>query len=170
MIFTTHIGVNASPEQAWKIVGAEFATIGDWLSVLRSSHIEGPVETGAERVCVLPNGNVSREKLLSFDPDKRRYPYQATSGIPAFIKGATNAWSVAETGPITTRVTSRAEIALKWWSLPILPLFYVGLKFTLSRVKHVLVYAIENQRPHPRVLAQKTKNAREPLSKSPENA
>lgn len=170
MIFTTEIDVNVPADQAWAFLTEEFGTIGNWLSVLRSSRSDAPLAIGTERLCVLPNGKVSSEELITFSPQEKQYTYRATSGIPAFVRGATNTWTVTHLKPEQSRITSSAKIALAWWAVPITPMFYLGLKFTLGRVKHELQYAIEQGAPHPRVLRQQAKYLAKSAVNTPNNA
>ena len=62
-----------------------------------------------------------KEKLIHFDREAMTYEYVGTEGMPWFVTGAQNRWSVIANGEAKSVVKSHAQLHLKWWLRPLAP-------------------------------------------------
>jgi hypothetical protein len=119
----TTLDLDASAAQTWRVLAERFGEVATFASGLQSSMLDRPVGTGAVRTCeTKPFGPFAAatltEKLVEFSPEAMRFTYVAGGGLPGFISGATNRWSVQALGPNHCRVVSHASIELVWWAVP----------------------------------------------------
>jgi hypothetical protein len=154
----TKFVINAPAQDAWQVLGRDFATIGQWASSIPSSHLEGELSVGAVRTCQsegfgpFPGGDF-KEELIQFDQDAMAFTYKGTEGMPWFMLSARNAWSVEPLGPEKCCVHSRASIVLVWWMRPLGPLLLAMMRGGMKDFGDDLTHQIEQGKPHPRKLA-----------------
>ena len=155
MNLESKITVNASAQEAWQVLGEQFGTISEWSAALQSSSLNGELQTGAVRTCTSSGfgpfpPTEAKEQLTHYDPNSLEFSYTALSGLPKFIKEASNAWSIQTVDAHQCIVYSRAKVKLAWWLTPLAWLFPLLLKKDMKKFIEELVYRIENGRPHPR--------------------
>jgi hypothetical protein len=156
--FRTEIELDVPASEAWRVLGEEFGSIGDWASGLRSSSLDREVEVGALRTCELrafgpfPSGQII-EELLEFDRHAMKFTYAPTSGMPPMFETAKNRWSVEPLGDDRCRVKSHASIDVNWWALPLAKLFGRGIRSGVDTFAEELRHRIEKGQAHPRKLA-----------------
>lgn len=143
--------------RVWEILGPQFGHIGEWASAITHSASDPELDTcsttGAGRTCRsgVPGVGQVHEQLTAYDPDAMTLTYVATTGMPRFVKRATNTWTVTSAGPErcsvtiapqleTSGVISKAFMAMFAWNLT-----RVGRR-TLDDLRH---YA-EHDEPSPR--------------------
>ncbi len=154
----TEVELDVAASEAWRVLGEEFGSVGDWASGLRSSSLDREVEVGALRTCELrafgpfPSGRIV-EELLEFDRDAMRFTYTPTSGMPPMFQDARNRWSVESLGPDRCRVRSHASVDVHWWALPLAKFFGRGIRSGVDTFAEEMQHRIEKGQAHPRKLA-----------------
>ena len=143
--------------EAWVLVGERFGDIGTWAATVSSSSMDGPVAPGAVRTChvrgfgPMPAG-VVRERLITFDPVARSLSY-AGEGLPSFITGAVNRWSVHPQGEGSCVVRVHATLTVH----PLVRPFGSWLRRRMGKdaaaVLEELVHHLVTGRPHARKVA-----------------
>lgn len=98
--------VNAPYQEVWRILALEFHRVGEWASVIANSQInaDATAPEGADiggRVCVVPGFGDVKESFTAYDEDNLTFSYEATSGMPFFVKTAGNTWSLTPQGDKT---------------------------------------------------------------------
>lgn len=157
MELTTTIELDAPASAAWQVLGEEFGTIHTWSSSLSNSHLIGDLGVGAVRVCTgegfgpFPPGQV-RERLLAFDRDGMQFTYEATEGLPWFVRRARNRWRVEPLGSDRCAVTTHATVELAWWVRPVGFLLPRAMKAALNTFLDELRARVESE-ADPRALA-----------------
>ncbi len=68
------IQVDASPEQAWAVIG-DLASVTAWIPGVSQAKIDG-----LQRICTFENGMVQHESISNFSPDTFSYDYAIDSG------------------------------------------------------------------------------------------
>lgn len=155
MEFDTKIEVSAPAEKAWQVIGEQFGDISDWSATLESSFLKGILGVGATRTCKgkgfgpFPPSTIV-EKLTHFDPEKYQFTYEASKGLPAFIKKAKNAWSVETIDKDNCVIHTRAHVILSVWMKPFGWLLPMVLKRDMGLFTEELTYRVELGLPHPR--------------------
>lgn len=154
----TEVLLDVPATAAWKVLGEQFGSVGEWASGLRASSLDGDVRVGALRTCDLrafgpfPSGRIV-EQLLEFDRDTMKFSYAPTSGMPPMIDGARNRWSIEPVGAGRCRVRSHASVELRWWALPFAGFLARGIRTGVDTFVEEMRHRIELGRVHPRKVA-----------------
>ena len=112
MIIATHIDVAAPAGQVWAIVGPGFADVAAWTTVIAHSE---PTTTGDGRRCSvsgIPGVDEVVERLTAYDDSARTMTYVADTGLPGYVRHATNTWTVTPLGPDRSRVALDARVTV----------------------------------------------------------
>jgi hypothetical protein len=168
------ITINAPAQKVWRVLGHEFANIGQWVSAIPHSQavIDIPAPDGAEvagRVCAtaVPGFAAVREQFTYYDEQAMRFAYQASDGRPFFIKRAENHWAVRALGPQTSVVESRAELDLSLFpGVFLAPLLKLLMGRVAAQFSEELKYYVEHDRPHPRKLKAQQKHVQKAATRS----
>ena len=110
MEIKTTLDIDAPASAVWKVLGEQFADVGEWASSINKSSIDGPLGKGAVRTCDLkafgpvPAGKVT-EELTKFEHESRSLTYVVLSGVPGFMRFVENVWTVDELDDNRARVT-----------------------------------------------------------------
>jgi len=151
MQYVMQIEIDAPARAAWVVLGEQFGQVAQWTSTLDQSWLEGELGPGATRVCrssqsfgPFPPSTVT-ERLLQYDPAAMELRYEATQGIPAVFREATNHWRVEAMGDARCRVVSTARVRLAWWALPLAPLMRVMMKAPMRAFELEVRRAVEQQ-------------------------
>ena len=110
MIIAAHIDVAAPAEQVWALVGPGFADVGAWATVIAHSE---PTTAGDGRRCSvsgMPGVDEVVERLTAYDETARTLTYVADTGLPGYVRHATNTWTVTPLGPDRSRVAVDARV------------------------------------------------------------
>ncbi len=154
----TELELDVPASEAWRVLGEEFGSVGDWASGLRSSSLDREVEVGALRTCELrafgpfPSGQII-EELLEFDREAMKFTYAPTSGMPPMFEKAENRWSVEPLGNDRCRVRSHASVDVRWWALPLANFFGGRIRSSVGTFAEEMRHRIETGQAHPRKLA-----------------
>lgn len=104
--------INAPADKVWKVVGTDYAKVGDWASIVNVSG-ERLSNTGEleGRTCESTYGAV-RELITEFDEAAHLLKYEA-DGLPAMFKKGGNTWKVIPVNAHQSKVTMdlRMELA-----------------------------------------------------------
>ena len=71
---------------------------------MASTTLEGELGVGAVRHCVTAQSfgpfkaGTIKERLVEFNPLARAFAYEALSGLPSFVRGARNRWTIKQKG------------------------------------------------------------------------
>ena len=153
------IELDVSAQEAWNLLGEEFANVGDYASGVCKSSMDGELGVGATRACQtqafgpFPSLRIT-ETLTEFDRGAMKYAYAAGGDMPAMFPSSVNRWSVEPLGPNRCRVKSHASIQLEWWALPLAPVLRWSILSEVKRFGEDLRYRLEHGKPHPRKLAR----------------
>jgi hypothetical protein len=120
------VDVDVSAAEAWDLLGNRFGDVAAYTSGLKASSLDRPVGVGAVRTCETERFGVFSaqhltEELVRFEPAALRFAYTAGRGLPAFITGATNRWSIERLGEHRCRLRSHAPIDLSVAATPFAP-------------------------------------------------
>lgn len=154
MNIVTEIKVAAPAAHAWSVIGDKFGEIGQIITGLESSFLEGTLGVGAKRTCntkgIGPFAPASiEERLVVFDEEARRFTYQAGNGLPSIFTHAQNTWSVEATGENACVIRSHAILRVKKWLMPIAWLFPILLRKDINKSFDEVRYYIEQGEVHP---------------------
>lgn len=153
MIIKKEITVNKNIENAWKVLGLEFADADKWASAVSHSEGKGKGINGAscsERGCSTSMGKL-KEKILQYSNDNHSLSYQVSEGMPFMVKHATNAWQLTPVEQDKSKLQMHMDIQLKGFiGIIMQPM----MKMMMSKMGTELVdefkYYVENGYPHPR--------------------
>jgi hypothetical protein len=131
MDLSAEVMINAPASEAWVVLGERFGQIGEWAAPITESTLEGEPEVGAVRTCHiarfgLVEPGVIKERLIAFDPEALQLAYEAIEGMPSFIQGAINRWSVHSLADSRCLVRTQATLWLR------APFNWVGFLFKWS--------------------------------------
>lgn len=110
--------INTPAQAAWLVLGTCWGHIGRWAAPITASSLDGEPCAGAVRTCHIarfgpvPPGLI-KERLLDFDSEAMSFAYESIEGMPRFIEGAVNRWSVHALGDGRCVVRSHATVKLR---------------------------------------------------------
>ena len=125
MEITRTLVVDAPLAHIWSILANDYTTVGQWTSVIKNSEpVLGDVLPGAPaygRVCDTPDG-VFKEKITQFDEERHVLAYEVEQGLPFFVRGGGNTWSLKRLDDARTQVNmhmkfdmpAMVEFAMGW--------------------------------------------------------
>ena len=146
--------INASADEAWKILGEGFGTISDWTSSLEDSSLNGELKVGCVRTCLSSKnfgpfkGGIAKERLVAYDTSLMMFEYKAISGLPGFVRKASNRWSIHKVDEENCIVRFNATLDLRGIFKLMEPIMKLLVKKDLNKFKNEICYRIENGRPH----------------------
>lgn len=162
MVLHKEIMVNTGIARAWQILGVEFADASRWASAVYHSEGKGIGLNGSscsERGCETSMGRL-KEKLLQFEPASKSLTYQIETGLPGFVKFASNTWQLIPETEQKTRL--RMTVNVETTGL-LGRLMAPMLKMQLTKLGNELAeefkYYVEHGTPHPRKLKSIAKHA-----------
>lgn len=150
--------INAPAHAAWAVLGICWGHIGRWAAPITASSLDGEPCAGAVRTCHIarfgpvPPG-IIKERLLAFDSDAMSFAYESIEGMPRFIEGAVNRWSVHALGDGQCVVRSRATVRLRGPMVLLGFLLERSFRANGARVLDELRHRVEHGSPHPRKVA-----------------
>jgi hypothetical protein len=154
------IQIDATPAQAWDVLGERFGQVAQWAAPILTSRLvadatvpaegEPAPSVGIARVCgvdgfgPVPAGEVL-ERLTVFDRHARRLEYEAERGTPRIVRSAVNRWSVHplpgdDAGCV---VRMHATLRLAWWATPLAPVMDRQLRRGARQVLQDLRHWVE---------------------------
>ena len=150
--------VEASAEDVWHIVAHRFDEIGVWATAIpaSSANADTPRLEDAPmggRVCETTLAGVPDvfETFTYYDEANMKYGYEATDGLPFFVKTAENNWHVQPIGPNKTIIKTWAVLTFNTFlGLLFGPFFKWQINRIGGQTMAELKYYIEQGVPHPR--------------------
>jgi hypothetical protein len=91
--FRFHTRVAATPDEVWAVL-SDVDTIPDWFPGIASARFDGQF-----RVLQLSNGGTLRARVITSDPQLRRFQYSFVDGMPQPIEFHLGTLDVIEDGP-----------------------------------------------------------------------
>lgn len=153
MTIEKEIIVNKSIENAWMVLGTQFADAYKWASAVNHSEGKGSGINGAtcsERGCSTSMGKL-KEKILQYSDENHLLSYQVAEGMPSMVKYATNTWQLTSGERDNSKLRMRMEFQLGGFMGTIMQPM---MKMMMSKMGDELVeefkYYVENNSPHPR--------------------
>ena len=155
MVIEKEVIINASIEDAWEVLGVEFADAYKWSSVIKHSEAKNRESINgsscSERGCDISGMGIIKEKLLSFSPENHRLSYQIFEGLPSMMKYAENNWKLTPLSPNKTKL----EMVLKAETQGFMGTIMTPMmKMNFSKMGNGLTrdfkYYVENGQPHSR--------------------
>ena len=164
MIIEKKITVNNSIENAWKVLGTEFANAHIWATPLTHSEGSGSNFNGSEcheRSCDIKGMGKTKERLLQFSNDSHSLSYVVEQGMPSMVKYATNTWTLTSQGNSKTTLVMKMDITLGGiMGFMMQPM----MKMMMNKMGNTLLsdfkYYVENGRPSEAKLKAKNKSRR----------
>lgn len=108
--------VNASADDAWRILADEFVDISRWAGGVLSSKQNPDAPEGPNgspvggRVCDVQGVGLTDERIVTFDPEGGAIGYSIKAkGLPSFVAEMKNTWTVVAQGPSSARVDMRID-------------------------------------------------------------
>lgn len=153
MVIEKEIIVNKSINEAWKVLGLDFANASKWASAVKHSEGIGDNFNGStcsERGCSTTMGSI-KEKLYEFSNENYSLAYEVAEGMPSMVKYATNTWKLVDIGKNKCKLQIKMDISLGGFLGSLLQPI---MKLQMSKMGNHLVedfaYYVENETPHPR--------------------
>ena len=148
----------------WKVLGEDFADVGEWASNVVSSSMETAPAVSAVRTAeIAATGPIkpgdAKETLTRFDSAAMSLAYEGTEGMPGSIKEARNEWSVHEIDADHSLVKAHATLEIGGLMALLAPLIKVQLKSVGSKYVEELKHFVETGQPHPRKAKALAKNS-----------
>lgn len=108
---TSTTAIAASAERIWSELDDNFLGIAAWAGGVKSSEANPAAPLGPNgsahggRICDVDGIGRTDERIVNYDRDARTLTYTvAADGLPFFVKGLQNTWTVRSTGPETAEV------------------------------------------------------------------
>ena len=149
--------VDAPTEDTWSLLAGQFGDVGTWTSAIQSSQLTDRMGPSAIRQCILPNGKWIREQVTGYDAAKMTFDYKIIEGAPAWIKEASNQFTVQPMSNNRTKVMTRTVIRLPFWLWPFSPLVRINVKRMTNRFMDETRHFLETGKVHRRVARAKIK-------------
>jgi hypothetical protein len=153
MIIEKEIVVNKGIENAWKVLGTEFANAYKWASAINHSEGKGAGFNGAtcsERGCSTTMGGL-KEKLLQFSNENHSLSYLAYEGMPSVVKNAVNSWRLQSLGAKESKLQMKMDIKLGgFMGIMMQPMMKMMMSKMGNELMEEFKYYVENGQPHPR--------------------
>lgn len=115
MTIEREIVVNKNINDAWKVLGTEFAEVHRWASAVNHSSGTGNSFHGAscsERGCDIQGMGRTKEQLIRFSNEEYVLSYTVPEGMPSIVKYATNTWQLTSLGPNQSKLKMKIDITL----------------------------------------------------------
>lgn len=155
MKMKAEIVVEASAVEAWRVLGEGFGDVGELLTMLDRTTLDGELGVGAVRTVYFEGAKSVTETLTVFDREAMALEYVSEDNQPPGIKRGRNHWTVEALGAERARIQSEITIDLSWWAWPLGPLMRLAMRSIIKKLSEELKYAVEEGVPHPRKVAQR---------------
>lgn len=152
------IDIAVPPAVAWELIGPGFATIGTWAATIPASRpvlaaagdaADAPVP-GRECSTAIVGLPTVEERIVAYDPLRRRLTYEATDGLPTLLAHrARNTWTVDALGADAARVRIAPDVELTPFGRLLSPALALWLGRIGRRTLEDLRHRAETGRPSP---------------------
>ncbi|MEM8902268.1 MAG: SRPBCC family protein [Actinomycetota bacterium] len=117
MHLTHTFTVRAPIAAVWSVLGDDFDDIGAWATAVPDSRraarpieIDGAPSAGRTCEVAVPGFSAIDERLTRFEPDRHTLAYEVIAGMPRFVTGAVNTWTLRAAEDRSTAVTTSIEM------------------------------------------------------------
>ncbi|MBS1666391.1 MAG: SRPBCC family protein [Bacteroidetes bacterium] len=152
MIIEKEITINKSVEDAWEVLGYQFADAYKWASPLKHSEAKDRNNFNgsacSERGCDIVGMGKTREKLIEYSNECNRLSYSVPEGMPFMVKYATNTWQLTQIDNDKSKLKMVMNITLRGiMGMMMQPM----MKMMMSKMGNILLqdfkYYVETGRP-----------------------
>ncbi len=150
------ITVNQPIEKVWKIIAIDFGKIGDIITAVNSSTLDNSIEPAIEgavaagRVCQTNSMGEIREIITSYDENNKILGYEAdVSGLPKFVRGLENNWSLHSRDRHTTEIKMLIKGNLVGIGFLMTPIMEFWLSRMGKKILEEVKYYAETGKVHP---------------------
>lgn len=152
----SEIVVAAPAADVWHVVAHRFDEIGVWATAISDSRLNeaAPAPEGAQvggRVCATSLAGIPDvyETFTYYDEGAMKFGYEATAGLPFFLKTAENNWHVQHLGPNESQIKTWAVVETKHFhGLLLAPFFKWQINRVGGQTMKELKYYIEEGVPY----------------------
>ena len=112
MIIEKEIIINKGIDDAWNVIGVQFADAYKWATPVNHSEGSGEGINGSacsERGCSTTLGKL-KERILEYDSEKFIISWQAVEGMPSMVKFAKNTWVLISVDNRKTKVKMKMDV------------------------------------------------------------
>lgn len=117
MFIDREVSINSSIEDAWKVMGDDFANPHKWASLISHAEVHGEGKNGAPcsvRQCEVVGFGTTDEPLLQYSAKDHLLSYEVKGkGFPPMVKYVSTTWKLSEIGPGKTKFTMRNEVRVE---------------------------------------------------------
>ncbi len=154
MVIEKEVIINSSIENAWKVLGIEFADAYKWSSVIKHSEAKNRESMNgsscSERGCDISGMGKIKERLLSFSPENHQLSYQIFEGLPGMMKYAENNWKLTSLGANKTKLEMVLKAETQGFMGAIMkPMMKINFSKMGNGLTRDFKYYVENGQPHP---------------------
>ncbi|MBX2901657.1 MAG: SRPBCC family protein [Cyclobacteriaceae bacterium] len=154
-IINKEITINKGIEEAWKVLGHEFAHADRWASSVKHSQARDSKtlngSTCSERGCDIPGMGSIKEKLLKYSNEDHVLSYQVYEGMPSMVKFMSNTWKLFPTGPNSCKLTMQMEMETGGLMGALMkPMMKMQMSGMAGNIVEDFKYYVEKGQPHPR--------------------
>lgn len=154
MIIEKEIVINKNIENAWQVLGHQFAEAYKWASPVNHSEGRGSNYNGAscsERGCDIAGMGKIKEKLIQYSNEKHLLSYSVPEGMPSMVKHATNTWQLTSLSNDKSKLNMRMDITLGGlMGIIMKPMMKMMMSKMSNTITDDFKYYVENGKPHPR--------------------
>lgn len=108
----TTVNINASAEDAWRLLGEGFGDWAAWAPGIESSTLQGLLAEGVLRVNETPSLGTVTQKLVRFEPKAQALAYDMQAGLPPFLSSLRNDWEIEAVEAGGCRVLGVAQFVI----------------------------------------------------------
>ena len=143
--------INAPIETVWRALAEDYGGIGKWASGVNHVIESSGKGLHAERSCdISAKGfNDTKERIITFQPEKYYFEYDLYEGLPGFVKYSINKYQLKPNGKKTILLATNDMRVGGIMGLTMKGVMRKSLNNVLSAMAEELKYYIETGRQHP---------------------
>jgi len=162
-IIKQRVVIDAEIDQAWQVLGPEYAQAYKWGSSITHSEARNNESlngsTCTERGCSVSGmGNV-KEKILQYSEDEHILSYEVIEGMPKMVDHAINTWELSPAEGNKTLLEMQIDMGtrgfLGWMMGGMMKMKMTKLS---KEISEEFKYYVETGKPHPRKVKSISKN------------
>lgn len=155
MLIEQKVLIHKSIDEAWQVLGKQFAHAHVWASAVHHSEGSGHSFNGAscsERGCSTSMGGI-KEKLTQYSDAAYTLAYVVEEGLPGMVKKGTNFWQLTPNGSGKCTLTMRMEMELQGFTGWVMqPMMQWKMAKMCRELAEDFKHYVEQGVPHPRKL------------------
>jgi len=152
MEITRTIEINKNIDEAWKVLGRDFAHPHKWASSVHHSEGGGrPIQSLScdERSCNTVMGHI-KEKLTHFSESDYSLAIDITEGLPKPIEKGGSSWELEKISDERTLLVMKVEFKFKAWATFLKIMMKKKLGRMAGNLTEDFAHYVERGAPHPR--------------------